>query len=123
MKNNIAPPALLRHDAKREVWIEEGIYVYELLNHPAHPQSSLARCRLPAFHITRNHQLTVDETYIIESGVGEMQVGGEIFDVKAGDSIHIPKGTSQNIENKSNDDLIFLALCIPAFTPNCYTAI
>ena len=52
-----------------------------------------------------------------------MQVGGKIFDVKAGDSIHIPKGTSQNIENKSNDDLIFLALCIPAFTPNCYTAI
>lgn len=106
-----------------EVWISEGIYVREILNHPDHPAFSLARCRLPAGKTTQLHQLSLDETYIIETGSGLMRVGSKSFNVTSGNAITIPPHTVQNIKNTGTVDLVFLVHCSPRFTQECYTAV
>ena len=32
----------------------------------------------------------------------------------------IPAGTAQQITNTGPEDLVFLCVCTPRFTPNCY---
>jgi mannose-6-phosphate isomerase-like protein (cupin superfamily) len=84
---------------------------------------SLARCRVAPGVTTALHALTVREWYVIESGVGRMRLGDEEYRVRAGDTVAIPAGCPQQIANIGADDLLFLCVCVPRFTPECYTAL
>lgn len=106
-----------------ETWIAEGLFVTEILNHPDLPEASLARCRLPAGRTTQLHSLSVDETYIIETGQGLMEKEGRRFEVGPGDNIFIPRHVPQCIANTGKTDLVFSCLCLPRFAPDCYTAL
>jgi len=107
-----------------EEWIEERLFVREILNHPDLPDVSLAVCRVPIGVSTQLHSLSVDETYLIKSGIGEMEKGlGEPYKVEAGDCIHIPAGVAQKITNMSDSDLIFEVICTPRFKTSCYTSL
>ena len=66
------------------------------------------------------HALDVEEIYVIETGSGIMEVNGDRFRVAPGDSVLIPVGMSQRIENDGTDDLVFLCLCRPRFRPEGY---
>lgn len=104
-----------------EVWTEERCHVRERLNDPAVPQVSLADCRVEPGITTQLHRLSVDEWYVIEAGGGLMEVGdGEPFAVGPGDHVAIAAGRSQRITNTGTDDLRFLCICVPRFTPGCY---
>jgi len=105
-----------------EVWIDEGLFVTELLNDPASPGLSVARCRLPGLATTQRHWLSVDEWYLIEAGDGLMHLGEETFAVGPGDTVMITQGTAQAITNTQETDLVFQVVCTPRFTPACYTA-
>lgn len=117
--------ALIPGDAgPEEVWTSERCYIRELLNDPRAPDVSLAECRVEPGVTTELHRLSVAEWYLIRAGSGLMQVGdGEPFAVDAGDTVAIPAGAAQRISNRSDDDLIFLCLCVPRFTPSCYEAL
>ncbi len=117
IQSQILPP-----DPK-EVWISEGIFVREMHNSDDDPTVSIARCRLPAGHATEPHRLCIDERYIIESGAGIMILDDKAFPVSRGDRIVIAAGMAQFIRNSGNDMLVFLAVCTPRFTPDCYTAL
>jgi mannose-6-phosphate isomerase-like protein (cupin superfamily) len=107
-----------------EFYTGERVWVTELLNDPAAPEASLARCRVLAGVTTELHRLSVAEWYIIEQGSGLMEVGGgEPFAVGPGDVVTIPKGTPQRIANTGETDLILQCLCLPRFTPPCYEAL
>lgn len=41
-------------------------------------------------------------------------------DVRPGDVVLIPRDTPQRISNTGDHDLVFLCLCTPPFTPDCY---
>lgn len=55
------------------------------------------------------------EVYWILSGKGRLHVGEEVCCVERGDSILIPPGTIQYIENTEEDSLEFLAIVDPAW--------
>ena len=107
-----------------EVWTEERCFITELLNSPDWPETSVARCRVEPGTTTELHHLAVHEWYVIEQGQALMQVGAETpFEVAPGDIVAIPQQTPQRIRNMGNGDLIFLCVCAPRFTIDCYNSV
>ena len=102
------------------IWTEERCFIIETWNHPSDPALSLARARVPPGVTTARHVLAVDERYLIESGEGRVEIGGDESDVGAGDVVLIPRGTTQRIRNLGDEDLVFLCICTPRFEPAHY---
>lgn len=98
----------------------ERCFITELLGHPSQPDVSLARARVLPGVTTQLHALDVEEIYVIETGSGIMEVNGDQFRVVPGDSVLIPLGAAQRIENDGTTDLVFLCLCRPRFRPEGY---
>jgi len=109
-------------DNEKEYFFQEGCYILELQNDTASPDLSIARARVRPGVTTRLHRLNaVHERYVIVSGQGRAEVGDSLIaDVVANDVVEIPAGVSQRITNTGTDDLVFLAICTPRFTPQCY---
>lgn len=104
-----------------EFWTRERCFISELLNEDEWPEVSLARCRVEPGVETELHSLDVAEWYVIERGDGRMRIGtGEPFDVGPGDSVAIAPHQSQQIHNTGDTDLVFLCVCAPRFTADCY---
>ena len=101
----------------------ERCHIQELLNDPASPGLSIARCRVEPGVTTELHALAnTAETYLIEAGSGVMEDGsGPGFAVGPGDAVSIAKDHAQRIRNTGNTDLVFLVFCTPRFVPACYT--
>ncbi len=107
-----------------EVWTTERCYITELLNHAGSPEVSIARTRVEPGVITQLHSLDVNEWYVIESGQGLMTVGEQPpYPVAAGDCVEIRQSVAQRIHNDGEQDLIFLCVCTPRFTLECYTSL
>jgi mannose-6-phosphate isomerase-like protein (cupin superfamily) len=103
----------------------EGCYITELSNTPADPALSIAKARVEPNVTTTWHQLKdVTERYCILEGTGVVEIGNEPpKKVSVGDVVIIPPMTRQRISNIGKTDLIFLAICNPRFTPECYESI
>lgn len=107
------------------LFIAEGCYITELSNTPADPEVSIAKARVESNVTTTWHRLEgVTERYCILEGVGVVEIGDEpAKHVGVGDVIIIPPMVRQRISNPGNTDLIFLAICNPRFTPECYESL
>jgi len=103
-----------------EFWLDERIYIRELMNAPEEPALSLARFRVPAGSTTQLHSLTITEWYVMESGAGIIEIDGQELPIKAGDCAKINPGQSQRVINKSDEELVFQSICTPRWTPECY---
>jgi mannose-6-phosphate isomerase-like protein (cupin superfamily) len=107
-----------------EFWTPERCYITELLNHGGSPEVSIARARVEPGVTTLLHSLAGTEIYVIESGKGRMMLGSETpRDVSSGDVVLIPKNVPQKISNLGDDDLVFLCVCAPRFSPERYTSL
>jgi len=106
----------------KEYFFEEGCFILEMLNTTSDPEVSIARARVEPGKTTRFHRLIgVTERYVIQQGSGIVSVGDDHTQgVQAGCVVVIPAGVRQKIYNSGSDDLVFLAICSPRFTPNCY---
>lgn len=116
----------MRSDAKpgAEFWTSERCFITELMNRDDSPEVSIARTRVEPGVTTQLHSLSVHEWYVIESGIGRMTVGdAETKIVGCGDVVHIAKNQPQQIENHGSEDLLFLCVCVPKFSQNCYTSL
>jgi mannose-6-phosphate isomerase-like protein (cupin superfamily) len=116
---------ILRHDASKEYFFQEGCYINELSNHTQDGALSIARARVEPGVTTRLHRLQRSaERYCIISGVGVVEVEGlSPQRVVAGDVVLIPPGAAQRITNSGSEELIFLALCTPRFQQSDYIAL
>ncbi|MEN8174593.1 MAG: cupin domain-containing protein [Pseudomonadota bacterium] len=105
-----------------EHYFEEGCYILELANSAADPDLSIARARVEPGVTTRWHRLRgVAERYLILEGGGRVEVGEQSpRPVVVGEVVRISAETPQRISNTGSTDLVFLALCTPRFTPDCY---
>ncbi|MBT5030807.1 MAG: cupin domain-containing protein [Proteobacteria bacterium] len=112
---------LLEHSGETERhWIEEGCFIQEILNHPE-AKTSLARAWVPGRKKTSWHSVAVHECYLIESGHGLVELDYQTgFNVSAGDNVSILPHTPQRICNTGDQELVFLCLCAPRFTPEGY---
>ena len=114
----------MRDKAKPEVWTSERCFISELLNDPSYPELSIARCRVEPGVTTQNHSLSVHEVYVIEDGDGVMMLGDQDpFPVGPGSVVTIPKHAPQCIRNTGDSDLVFLCVCTPRFSQECYTSL
>ena len=108
-----------------EFYISEGCFITELSNSNDDPDVSIARARVEPGVTTAWHRLRdTSERYVILEGRGVVEVGElPAQQVKAGDIAFIPPMCRQRITNTGNIDLIFLAICSPKFTEDCYEAL
>lgn len=83
-------------------------------------QHSLAQITLPPGKAAPRHYHPMnEESYFILSGSGRVILEGESRAVTAGDAIAIPANVVHEIINDSQNDLVFLAVCVPPWTPDC----
>jgi len=61
------------------------------------------------------HRLKGSEVYYILEGRGVMHIEGESAEVSPADTVHIPPGAVQFIENPGKEDLVFLCIVDPAW--------
>ena len=85
---------------------------------------SIARARVEPGVTTQLHALDVAERYLVVSGRGVVSVGDVApTEVGPGDTVGIPAGAPQRIENTGDEDLVFYCVCTPPFRPESYTAL
>jgi mannose-6-phosphate isomerase-like protein (cupin superfamily) len=115
-------PLVLCHDPEREYFFREGCFITELSNGGHDPAVSLARARVEPGRTTAWHALRgTTERYVILAGQGLVEVGDlPPRQVAPFDVVLIPPGCRQRIANTGPDDLVFLAVCSPRFTPEAY---
>lgn len=99
-----------------------GEVIRELGGHAAGglDQHSVAHITLPkgkgaAAHYHPDHE----ESYYILAGTADVTVDGETRQVSAGDMVAIPAKAIHNIHNPYSETVIFLAVCVPPWTPDC----
>lgn len=105
-----------------EYFFIEGCHILELLNSDDDPLLSIARARVEAGIETKLHRLDgIEERYLIQSGQGSVTIDKQApFTVKKNDVVTIAANSPQKIKNIGTDDLVFLAICTPRFSPKAY---
>ena len=83
--------------------------------YPFDGRYSLAHAVVEPGQASRPHRLKTDEVYYILSGAGRMHVDDDVAGVEPGDTIEIPPGALQWIENRTAQPLVFLCLVDPAW--------
>ena len=82
------------------------------------PNHSLARIVIPPGKSSEPHYHKVSqETYFILEGEGRMSVGGKEFNIKPGQACHIEPEEIHQIKNQREENLVFLAVCVPPWVP------
>ncbi|QXP84630.1 cupin domain-containing protein [Methylococcus sp. ANG] len=105
-----------------EYYFDERCYITEWWNSTDDADVSVARARVEPGVTTRLHRLSnTTERYLILDGQGRVEIEGLAPSVVGpGDVVVIPSGVSQRISNTGGNDLVFLAVCTPRFTPDAY---
>ncbi|MEA2573484.1 MAG: hypothetical protein QOH93_782 [Chloroflexia bacterium] len=63
------------------------------------------------------HRLRGSEVYYFLQGSGTMYVDEESSEVRAGQVLYVPPGATQHLENRGVEDLVFLCIVEPAWSP------
>lgn len=98
---------------------KDGSEIRELMHPAVHGNhlQSLAEATVPPGGATLLHRHAfTEELYHITQGQGRMYLGGDVFDVAAGDTVCIPPGTPHRIANVGADPLRLLCCCSPAYS-------
>jgi quercetin dioxygenase-like cupin family protein len=74
----------------------------------------MLRFSSPPGNVTPAHlHRASDETFLIESGEVEINVGGELLRGRMGDVIYLPKGIPHAPKVMGNDNLTVVVVCVP----------
>jgi hypothetical protein len=117
------PMHIKRSDTVPAFAAPHGEVVYEMVGEKTGVvhSHSVAQIVLPHGKASRKHyHPVVEESYYILAGRGRVILDGEEEQVNAGDTIYVPAGAVHQIFNagQHNENLIFLAVCVPAWTPD-----
>jgi len=98
----------------------DGALIYELIppNERERLDVALAVGFLPKGRkaIPHYHKIS-EEIYYVCSGIGKIRVGDEIFDIKKGSVIYVPRNKVHALENKSDsEELNILCVTSPAYS-------
>ena len=115
---------LFKPGSLEPLYTPERLHVVEHMNSALCEAVSLAECRVAPGVTTQLHSLTIAERYVVQRGQGLMELnGGEPFPVGPQDCVAIPPGASQRIRNVGVDELVFLCVCTPRFSPESYVVL
>ena len=108
-----------RRDAV-DAYVTKDRSVIRELMHPSvqgNRLQSLAEATVPPGAVTLLHRHAItEEIYHFTAGEGRMTLGGEQFDVRAGDTVCIPPGLAHRLENTGRADMVLLCACSPAYS-------
>lgn len=83
-------------------------------------QHSVAHITLPPGAASlRHYHPAAEESYTVLAGQGRLTLGDEVVTLAPGDAVAIPAGAVHRIVNDGSADLVFLAVCVPPWTPQC----
>ena len=97
-----------------------GENIQELLGNRAGglPGHSLALITITQGNASKPHYHKIsEESYFILKGEAIMKVNEQTFSLKQGDAILIEPPEVHQISNHKEEDLVFLAVCVPAWYP------
>ncbi len=116
---------VLNKNPDAEFYTEEKCYINELSNSDADPSLSIAQAKVKPRVTTNWHRLkNTAERYYILSGTGLVEIGDNAPElISQGDVVLIPPMCRQRITNTGEEDLLFLAICTPRFTPEEYETV
>jgi mannose-6-phosphate isomerase-like protein (cupin superfamily) len=100
---------------------DHGEVVYELMGNAAGGtrQHSLAHIELPPGKASLKHfHPEAEESYYILSGAARIVIDGETCLLTPGQAVAITPGMVHQIFNDRPEQLRFLAVCAPAWTPD-----
>ncbi|WP_119072456.1 cupin domain-containing protein [Aggregatilinea lenta] len=100
---------------------EHGEIVHEMLGKAGGETEaySLAQIVLPPGKASLKHFHPVaEESYYILSGTGQITVDGQTATLRPGDAIAILPQQVHQIFSADDENLVFLAVCVPAWEPN-----
>lgn len=83
-----------------------------------HQQFSLARMVAPPGWSEPYQTPTFDEVTLMLRGRKQIDIEGEIVELKAGESILIKGGTRIRYSNPYEEENEYISLCMPAFSPD-----
>lgn len=102
---------------------KDGSEIRELLHPAAHPapagqgRVSLAEAIVPPGGETFLHRHPVsEEIYHVTAGQGVMELDGERFAVRPGDSVRIAPGAAHRLFNEGVEPLRVLCVCSPPYS-------
>jgi mannose-6-phosphate isomerase-like protein (cupin superfamily) len=70
----------------------------------------LAHASVPPGKKLFGHADPMEEIYLIQKGVGRMEVGEEVREVCPGDAIHIPIGQYHELTNTGDEEMTLLVV-------------
>lgn len=79
---------------------------------------SIAEIKIPPGVVIIPHHHVMEEVYHIVSGSGVMMVEDETTRVVPGDSVLVPPHAWHNITNDTDEDLVLIVTCAPAWAPD-----
>jgi len=97
-----------------------GEVIFELIGKAAGDPAnhSLAQIVIPSGKSSVPHYHKISqETYFILAGKGQMKVNDREFELGLGQACLIEQGEVHQILNQGEEDLIFLAVCVPPWVP------
>ncbi len=111
-----------KYDPDKQFSTSERCDINELLNHIDDAACSIARASVAPGVCTQLHAVkNTVERYIILQGQGKVFINYSPPEKVAYlDTITIPPGVSQKIENTGKTELIFLCICTPRFEQKNY---
>ncbi len=110
-------------DAKQPIHSPWGEIVHELIGDSEQTggarQHSLAIITIPPGKSSALHyHNTAEETYYILRGSARLVVDGQAYRLSPGQACLIQPPEQHQIFNSGDDDLEFIAVCTPAWTPD-----
>ncbi len=106
-------PALIENPHGEAVQEILGIQAGEVQSH------SLARVTIaPGKRSLPHYHKVSEESYLILSGKAEMVVDSKRFQLSPGEAVLIETNEVHQISNPEPEDLVFLAVCVPAWQPD-----
>jgi mannose-6-phosphate isomerase-like protein (cupin superfamily) len=105
-----------KKDVKEPIVNPLGEVVYELIGAQKH---SLAAVTIPPGRSSdRHHHRVSEETYFILRGTARMIVDGQTFRLGPGQACLIQPPEQHQVFNDGDDDLEFVVVSAPAWTPD-----
>ncbi|MDG2168570.1 MAG: cupin domain-containing protein [Opitutales bacterium] len=96
-----------------------GEKIYELMglySEAKNEKHSVAHIILPpGTGAAKHYHPEAEESYTMVSGTAKMLLGEEQATITAGDCVVIRAGTQHKIWNETEEDVVFIATCVPAW--------
>jgi len=110
---NIIKPTTIKAAGNKPKSIEEFIGRVNSDN----KNISIARMKSPQGWIEPFQNPDFDEYTVVLKGLLKVELNDKIFEVQAGEAIEVKKGSRVRYSTPGEDGAEYIAVCVPAFTP------